>query len=208
MFLAGCHAALEAAASPARSSLRDSSVRATPPSMSELLEIRLLGPFEVLAGETARGRRRLEAPGAAGDARAAERPDRRRRLARRRPLGRRAPVGSAKRAPSSRRPPSRRARRGVDRRLSRRLRAKRRTRRRGRVRGAARRRRAPRCATATSGRGGRGRVGAGPLARTGAAGPDRHGVVRRRGAPARDAARRRARGAVRGQRSRSESTAS
>jgi predicted ATPase/DNA-binding SARP family transcriptional activator len=50
---AGCHAALEALASPARSSLRDSSVQATPtPSMSELLEIRLLGPFEVLAGGT------------------------------------------------------------------------------------------------------------------------------------------------------------
>ena len=38
-------------ASPARSSLRDSSVQAHP-SMSELLEIRLLGPFEVLAGGT------------------------------------------------------------------------------------------------------------------------------------------------------------
>ena len=41
-------------------------------------------------------------------------------------------------------------------------------------------------------------VGARPLARAGAAGSDRHGVVRRRGTPARDAARRRARGALRG----------
>ena len=48
-------------------------------------------------------------------------------------------------------------------------------------------------------RGGRGGVGARPLARIGAAGSDRHGVVQRRGAPARDAARRRARGGLRGQ---------
>src|SRR6478672_6944550 len=41
---------LDLRASPARSSLRDSFVRATPPSMSEPVEIRLLGPFEVLAG--------------------------------------------------------------------------------------------------------------------------------------------------------------
>ena len=40
-------------ASPTRSSLRDLSCRPPgPPSMSELLEIRLLGPFEVLAGGT------------------------------------------------------------------------------------------------------------------------------------------------------------
>ena len=62
---------------------------------------------------------------------------------------------------------------------------------RGDARRAARRRR--------PGRGGRGRVGARPLARVGAAGSDRHGVVQRRGTPARDAARRRARGGLRGQ---------
>ena len=47
-------------------------------------------------------------------------------------------------------------------------------------------------------RGGHGRVGAGPLARPGAAGPAPDGVVQRRGTPARGAARRRARGALRG----------
>ena len=146
----------------------------------------------------ARGRGRLEASSAAGDARAPAGPGGRRRRARRRPVGGGAPGRSAERAPSSHRPPSRGARRGVDRRRPRRVRAEGRACGCGPVRGAARgdarraaRRRRP-C------RGGRGRVGARPLARTGAAGSDRHGVVQRRGAPARDAARRRARGALRG----------
>ena len=80
--------------------------------MHEPLEIRLLGPFEVLAGGSARGRGRLEASGAAGDARAPARPGGRRRRARRRPVGRGASGRSAQRAASSHRPPSRRARRG------------------------------------------------------------------------------------------------
>ena len=169
------------------------------PSMSELLEIRLLGPFEVLAGGTPADvggskRQALLAMLALRNGRRG-----RRRRARRRPVGGGAPGRSAERAPSSHRPPPRGARRGVDRRLGRRVRAQGRARRRRAVRGAARgdprraaRRRRP-C------RGGRGRVGAGPLARAGAAGPDRHGVVQRRGTPARDAARRRARGGLRGQ---------
>ena len=90
--------------------------------MHELLEIRVLGPFEVLAGGTLGGRRRLEASSAAGDARAPERPDGRGRRARRRPVGRGATGRAAERAPPPHRPPPRRARRAVDRRLDRRVR--------------------------------------------------------------------------------------
>ena len=167
--------------------------------MQELLEIRLLGPFEVLAGGTLADvggskRQALLAMLALRQGRvvdvdalvdglwgeelpAAPRNALHHHIARlRAALGEESIVG-----------------------IGRRVRAERRARRRGPVRGAARgdarraaRRRRP-C------RGGRGRVGAGALARIGAAGSDRHGVVQRRGAPARDAARRRARGGVRGQ---------
>ena len=156
-------------------------------------------PVRGSRGRDARGRGRLEASSAAGDARAPAGPGGRRRRARRRPVGGGAPGRSAERAPSPHRSPPRGARRGVDRRLSRRVRAEGRACGRGPVRGAARGDALRAAGRRRPCRGGRGRVGAGPLARTGAAGSDRHGVVQRRGAPARDAARRRARGGLRGQ---------
>ena len=205
---AGCQAALERGLHRRVPSLRDSSVQAHDAVDERAARDPASRPVRGSRGRDARGRGRLEASSLAGDARAPAGPRGRRRRARRRPVGRGAPGRSAERAPPPHRPPARRARRGVDRRLGRRVRAEGRARRRGAVRGAARgdarraaRRRRP-C------RGGRRRVGAGALARAGAAGPDRHDVVQRRGAAARGAARRRARGAVRGRRSRSASIAS
>ena len=174
-------------------------IRAGPPtpSMSELLEIRLLGPFEVLAGGTPADVGG-SASSAAGDACAPERPRGRRRRARRRPVGRGAPgaprnalhhhiarlraalgersiVGSADGYALKTRASTLCGSRSCS------------------------RRRARRCATAT------------PLPRDAVAsalalwrgpalqGLDGRGVVQRRGTPARDAARRRARGGLRGQ---------
>ena len=156
-------------------------------------------PVRGLFGRDARGRGRLEAPSPAGHACAPAGPGGRRRRARRRPVGGGAPGRSAERAPSSHRPPPRGARRGVDRRLGRRVRPQGCARRCRAVRGAARGDALRAAGRRRPCRGGRGRVGAGPLARIGAAGSDRYGVVQRRGAPARDAARRRARGGLRGQ---------
>ena len=119
--------------------------------MQEPLEIRVLGPFEVLVGGRAGGRGRREAPGPAGDARAPARAGRRRSMRSstasgerscRRLRGTRCTITSRASAPRSERAPSSARPTATP--------SPRRRGRRGRVRGAARGRRARRCATATS----------------------------------------------------------
>ena len=203
--------ALEASGFTDVSSLRDSSVQATRRrGCSELLEIRLLGPFEVVAGGTLAdvggskrqallamlalrqrpgGRRRQRSSTAlwGEELPAAPRNALHHHIARlRAALGERSIVGSADGYALKRRAAWTRCR------FEELLAETRSALRDGDVRAAS---------DAVA-------VGAGPLARLGAAGADRHGVVQRRGAPARDAARRRARGGLRGQRSRSVSIAS